>query len=81
MTLAEEVVALQARLADAERARARAEGARDNAQTILDSALAELKEQFDVDDPEQAAALLVQMREQLTYLVASICERLDQIGV
>lgn len=81
MTLAEDVVALQARLADAQRARARAEGARDAAQAALDNAKQELNQDFGVDTIGQAETLLDQLRDELAALVEQISAKLDQIGV
>jgi len=81
MSLAEDVAALQTRLAEAQRASARAEGARDNAQAVLNTARAQMKEQFGVDNPEQAEELLERLREELSRLVSAISARLDEIGV
>lgn len=81
MTLAEDVVALQDRLRDAERQRVRAEGARDAAKTAYDTARADLKREFGVETVDEAAALLTELREELAVLVADLSAKLDEIGV
>jgi hypothetical protein len=81
MTLAEDVVTLQARLAEAHRAKARAEGARDNAQAAADTARAELERDFGVATVEQAEAMLADLRDELAALTTAISAQLDKIGV
>lgn len=81
MTLAEDVTAIQSRLADAERTRARAEGQRDAAQSALDNARDELKRDFGVDSAEAAERLLTELRAELVDIVALISAKLDEIGV
>lgn len=81
MTLAEDVAALQQRLADAERQRARAEGARDSAKAAYDNARAELKRDFGVESVDEAGALLAQLRDELAVIVADLSAKLDEIGV
>lgn len=81
MTLAEDVAALQTRLADAERQRARAEGARDSAKAAFVAAREELARQFGVNTVEEAADLLDQMRADLSAVVADMTTKLDQIGL
>lgn len=81
MTLAEDVATLQQRLADAERQRARAEGARDSAQASYQAARDELKKNFGVDTAEEAGALLATLRDELAVIVADLSAKLDEIGV
>ena len=81
MTLAEDVAALQQRLADAERQRMRAEGARDSAQASYQAARDELKKTFGVETVEEAGALLTTLREELAGIVAELSAKLDEIGV
>jgi hypothetical protein len=77
----DDVVALQNRLAEAHRAKARAEGARDQAQQAADAALTELKRDFGVDSTTQAEALLGELATELDQLTESISAKLDEIGV
>lgn len=81
MTLMEEVAALQDRLTDAQRARARAEGARDTAQAAADAARQELNRDFGVETIEQAETMLAELRDELAGIADQIRDRLDQIGV
>lgn len=81
MTLAEDVVALQTRLADAERQRARAEGARDSAKAAYTSARTELTQNFGVNTVDEATTLLEQLRSDLAVIVADMTTKLDQIGI
>jgi len=81
VTLAEDVVALQQRLATAQRERSRAEGARDAAQAAYDNAHAELHRDYDVSTIEEAAARLTDLRRELEATVADISAKLDQIGI
>jgi uncharacterized protein involved in exopolysaccharide biosynthesis len=81
MTLMDDVAALQKRLADAQRERARAEGAYATAQAIAEQARAELKRDFEVDTIEDAEALMATYRQELALLVQQITTELDRIGV
>lgn len=81
MTLMDDVAKLQQRLADAQRERARAEGAYATAQAIAEQARAELKRDFEVDTVADAETLLQTMREELALLVSQLTEELDRIGV
>lgn len=81
MTLAEDVVALQQRLANAQREHSRAEGARDAAQAAYDSANAELRRDYGVSTVEEAAVRLAELRRELEATIADISAKLDQIGI
>lgn len=81
MTLMDDVAKLQQRLADAQRERARAEGAYATAQAIAEQARAELKRDFEVDTVADAETLLETLREELALLVSQLTEELDRIGV
>lgn len=81
MNLAGDVTALQSRLAEAHRVRARAEGAREAAQHALDKARTELAEEFGVKTAEEAEQLLAELRVQLERLVAQITRQLDAAEV
>lgn len=81
MTLMEQVSALQERLAEAQRDRARAEGARDSALKAARDARAELNQQFGVDSLDEAENLLTDLRSELERIVAELTAKLDQIGV
>jgi len=81
MTLMEEVAALQDRVAEAQRSRARAEGARESAQASLHRALVELEQEFGVTSPEEAQELLSELKDELERTTAQITRKLDEIGV
>jgi hypothetical protein len=81
MTLADDVVTLQNRLAEAHRAKARAEGARDQAQAAAEHARAELLNGFGVQSTEAAEHLLIELRGELEALTEQISTKLDEIGV
>lgn len=81
MTLAEQVVDLQTRIATAQRDRARAEGARDVALAAADTARAELKNTFGVTTVDEAHRLLTSLRTELETVTAEITAALDEIGL
>lgn len=80
MTLMDDVATLQARVADAHRAQARAAGALDNAKATLDAAREDLKRDFGVTTVEQATALLAELTAELQNLADQVAAQLDQTG-
>lgn len=78
-TFGEDIVALQKRLADAQRARARAEGAREAAQQAYDRARTDLLDRFGCADIAQAEQLLASLRADIDTLTATLTETLDRI--
>ncbi len=81
MSLMENVVALQTRIADANRERIRAEVAHDAAKQAAERARTALFDEFGVRSVEQAEQLLTEMRDELTALHQQISDQLDQIGI
>ncbi len=81
MTLAKEVTDLQTRLAEAQRAHARAEGTREAAQATLDNAYKELKTTFGVDSEEEAEEMLEGLYAELQMAIGELAAALDRIGV
>jgi hypothetical protein len=81
MTLMEDVAALQDRVAEAQRSKARAEGVRDSAQVAYDKARQELADDFGVHSLQAAEDLLADLRAQLADLVQQISGKLDEIGI
>lgn len=77
----EQISTLQDRIADAQRQRARAEGARAVAQADLDATMDDLRREYQVTDLEAATLLLEQMRAELDQIAADITTTLDEIGV
>jgi hypothetical protein len=81
MTLAEDVVTLQNRLAAAQREASRAEGAHDAAKLAAENARNDLLNDFNVDSVDAAEALLDELRTDLEHIVEQISAALDRIGV
>jgi uncharacterized protein (DUF3084 family) len=81
MTIMEDVAALKGRVEQAQRNKARAEGARDSAQTALDKARQELADDFGVRTMDDADRLLSELRDDLARMIAEISAKLDQIGI
>jgi uncharacterized protein involved in exopolysaccharide biosynthesis len=81
MNVMDEVAKLQQRLADAQRQRARAEGAYTTAKAIMEQARADLKRDFGVDSVGEAEELMDTMRQEIADLVAEISAELDRIGI
>lgn len=81
MALADDVTALQARLAAAQRERNRAEGARDTAKSVAEAARDELQRDYGVTTVAEGEALLSQLRDELEDLAKTIASKLDEIGV
>lgn len=81
MNSLEKISALQDRIVDAQRQRARAEGARAVAQADLDATMDDLRREYQVTDLEAATLLLEQMRAEIDQITADITAALDEIGV
>lgn len=60
---------------------ARAQAERDSAQQQLEQAIAELKSEFGVTTPEQAAKLAESLEEQLAAEMQRVREQLQKAGV
>lgn len=81
MNLTGDVVALQTKLAAAQRDAARAEGVRDAAKAAAEAARAELLRDFEVDTVADAEKLLETYRQELAATVNKINAALDRTGV
>lgn len=81
MNSIESISQLQDRIADAHRARARAEGARDAALADLNQIKQEMADEYGVHNNQQAITVLADMREQVNQLAADITATLDEIGI
>lgn len=81
MNVMEQISKVQERLAVAQRDRSRAEGAYETAQAVADSARAELKRDFGVDNLDAGEQLLGDLRGELERIVADLNAALDKIGV
>jgi hypothetical protein len=81
MSRMEDIVALQSRIADAERARIRAEANREAAEQAAARVREELHRDFGVTTREGAQQRLAQLTEELDTIAADIARQLDQIGL
>jgi hypothetical protein len=81
MSSMQDIAQIQNRVTDAQRARARAEGARDAAQADYEAALAELETTYQIESVEEAVHLLARLRTELDQLARDITAKLDEIGI
>ncbi len=79
MSLEEEIGVLSKRLAAAEAAHARAEGARDNAQDTYDRALKTLQDEFVVKTLADAEQQLAELRRTIEQWAVEINTKLDEM--
>lgn len=78
--LDDQVREIKARIDNAARQRARSEAERDSAQSMVDRVRHQLREEFGVDSPEEARAVLAQLEAELQAAVTEIKSSLEVIG-